>query len=81
MTREEAIDEIRGYIVNEVYNEKRHKAMQMAISALEAQESAIQKQCKNCKLWEGGEINIACPWGSNYEHYEDDCCSLWEEIP
>lgn len=38
-----------------------------------------QKSCKTCHLWEDGEINIACPWGSNYEHYEDDYCSLWEK--
>lgn len=37
------------------------------------------KTCKTCHLWEDGEINIACPWGSNYEHYEDDYCSLWEK--
>lgn len=38
-----------------------------------------QKSCKTCHLWEDGELNIACPWGSNYEHYEDDYCSLWEK--
>ena len=38
-----------------------------------------QKSCKTCHLWENGELNIACPWGSNYEHYEDDYCSLWEK--
>lgn len=37
------------------------------------------KSCKTCHLWEDGEQNIACPWGSNYEHYEDDYCSLWEK--
>ena len=38
-----------------------------------------RKSCKTCHLWENGELNIACPWGSNYEHYEDDYCSLWEK--
>jgi len=38
-----------------------------------------EKTCKTCHLWEDGELNIACPWGSNYEHYEDDYCSLWEK--
>ena len=38
-----------------------------------------KKTCKTCHLWEDGELNIACPWGSNYEHYEDDYCSLWEK--
>ena len=38
-----------------------------------------KKTCKTCHLWEDGELNIACPGGSNYEHYEDDYCSLWEK--
>lgn len=42
-------------------------------------EDAGEKTCRTCHLWEDGEINIACPWGSNYEHYEDDYCSLWEK--
>ena len=38
-----------------------------------------QKSCKTCHLWEDGELSIDCPWGSNYDHYEYDYCSLWEK--
>ena len=38
-----------------------------------------RKSCKTCHLWEDGEISVDCPWGSNYDHYEDDYCSLWEK--
>jgi len=74
-------------------NDEGKTAFGMAITALElfgnserlpsAQpepcEDAGEKTCRTCHLWEDGEINIACPWGSNYEHYEDDYCSLWEK--
>lgn len=50
----------------------------MAINMLPSAQPE-RKSCKTCHLWEDGELNIACPWGSNYEHYEDDYCSLWEK--
>ena len=68
-------------------NDEGKTAFRMAITALELFGNSEQlpsaqperKSCKTCHLWEDGELNIACPWGSNYEHYEDDYCSLWEK--
>ena len=55
------------------------KSVDLPSAQPEPCEDAGEKTCRTCHLWEDGEINIACPWGSNYEHYEDDYCSLWEK--
>ncbi len=58
--------------------EKDYRAARACANAVPPAEPE-RKSCKTCHLWEDGELNIACPWGSNYEHYEDDYCSLWEK--